>query len=590
VWNSASASLQKSLDKSARGWRDKIYHDPNTSGHKLKRTAMSADGVLNFLVGSDKITAPAQHVSNASALRASLIGFFLAFREHVLATRGGLDLLLLDDPQELLDQHNRAKMGAAIVSLGAQKSQILVTTYDKQFAQIIIEEGNSGSRVSHYSVHAVNAQRDRVEIARSRQHVDEMRSAFESVVDDHQAATNYANATRIYLETRLRDLFDDPVYPAYAAAASKPGFGDHLDHLRSLVTNPPNDLFRHQLVSGFARNPALVSSHDCYRVLNDSHHNPSSVSYDRVKSVSSLMRELGKTVELMHQAFRDWRWQNRLPEMVANDNLPIPVAMQPASFQLLICPDLAAFTGGELTVPSQDSASDVFDSSWFADKSLFYIRSTNLGFAIPPGSTAIVETMPGDARDRNLVIARKTGETLARRLFRQKGVNGYALAAETPDPRLSPPTRLVKADEYAIHRIVGCLFVDISPPQSTREAVEIQSDEILSAIQVAYRLDKESAVPMALPRQLLLGGKTILGNEFGQHEGKIAAVALKDGRQILKRIGAALSAQYPFVRHFETVGGLGDSIVLQTEEVEGSIFDAPVVDQARLAVGVIYEP
>ena len=36
------------------------------------------------------ISAPAQHVSNASALRASLVAFFFAFWEYILKVRGGL--------------------------------------------------------------------------------------------------------------------------------------------------------------------------------------------------------------------------------------------------------------------------------------------------------------------------------------------------------------------------------------------------------------------------------------------------------------------------------------------------------------------
>jgi recombinational DNA repair ATPase RecF len=582
-------ALQKALDSRARSWRDKIYHDPNSSGHKLKRTSMSADGVIDFHVGSETITAPAQHVSNASALRSGLIGFFLAFREHVLNARGGLDIVLFDDPQELLDQHNREKMGAALIELASLKSQIIITTYDKRFAQIVVEEGTANAKVSHYSLHAVNAQRNRIEISPARHHVDEKRAHFESNLDDHQAAADYANATRIYLETRLRDLFDDPIYPAYASNSSKPGFGDHLDHLRGLVATPPNDLFRHPLIQGFAKNPALVSSHDCYRVLNDSHHNPSSVSYGRVKAIAAPLRDLSRTVELMHQAFRDWRWRNKLPESVANDNLPALKAIDTKLFKLPICPDLAAFTGGSMETASQEEPSEVFQSSWFTDKALFYVRADNLGFAIPAGSIAIAETTASDGRDRNLVIARKKGETLARRLFRQKDVVGYALAAETPDPRQSPPTKLVRADEYAIHRIVGCLFTEIVPPQSSREAVELEKGDILSGIEAIYRLVKESAVPLALPGQILLGGKVILGSEFGQYEGRIAALTLHDGSHVLKRIGGTVAKKHAYARHFETIGGLGQSVVLQTEQVEDSAFDAPVIEHARLAIGVIYE-
>ncbi len=50
---------------------------------------MSVKGVIEIQVGSEHSKAPAQHVSNASALRASLVGFYLAYWEHVLKNRGG---------------------------------------------------------------------------------------------------------------------------------------------------------------------------------------------------------------------------------------------------------------------------------------------------------------------------------------------------------------------------------------------------------------------------------------------------------------------------------------------------------------------
>ena len=43
--------------------------------------ALDARGVLELKVGRNGVTAPAQHISNASALRGALLGFFLAFRD-----------------------------------------------------------------------------------------------------------------------------------------------------------------------------------------------------------------------------------------------------------------------------------------------------------------------------------------------------------------------------------------------------------------------------------------------------------------------------------------------------------------------------
>ncbi len=77
---------------------------------------MGRKGELDLVVQAGGVAAPAQHVTNASALRASLVAFFLAFWEYVLKERGGLTTLILDDPQELLDDENRERLAAALVS------------------------------------------------------------------------------------------------------------------------------------------------------------------------------------------------------------------------------------------------------------------------------------------------------------------------------------------------------------------------------------------------------------------------------------------------------------------------------------------
>src|SRR3546814_12806399 len=59
------------------------YHNSYPmAGHALRDTAMDVRGVLDIRVGFEQASAPAQHISNASALRASLMGFFLAFWEQ----------------------------------------------------------------------------------------------------------------------------------------------------------------------------------------------------------------------------------------------------------------------------------------------------------------------------------------------------------------------------------------------------------------------------------------------------------------------------------------------------------------------------
>lgn len=101
-------ALRAKLHNRSEHWRRAIYRNATGFAPDLTGTGMDARGVLELKVGREGVTAPAQHVSNASALRGALLGFFLAFREHVLTTRGGLSLLVLDDPQNARQRQSRA--------------------------------------------------------------------------------------------------------------------------------------------------------------------------------------------------------------------------------------------------------------------------------------------------------------------------------------------------------------------------------------------------------------------------------------------------------------------------------------------------
>ncbi len=253
-----------------------------------------------------------------------------------------------------------------------------------------------------------------------------------------------------------------------------------------------------------------------------------------------------------------------------------------------IHPDLAAFTG-PTKGGSQDVPSDSFAGVWFENKSLFYLRNENLGFAAPATSIVVVESEPKPGHDRNLVIVLHRGDVLARRLFRPQGdAIAFALAAQTPDPRKSPPTRMIDPEEAQIHRVMGVLFDDLPPPTGKQEAVQIAHAPSLRRVETAYRVRDDSALPLALPGQIVLGGPTILPADLGAHEVRFVALTLNDGSSILKRVGPTLPGVVA-LRLFESIGGLGASEVILTEPVEGPFGNVRVMAFVREVLGVIYE-
>ena len=210
-----------------------------------------------------------------------------------------------------------------------------------------------------------------------------------------------------------------------------------------------------------------------------------------------------------------------------------------------------------------------------------------MGFAIPSGSVAIVDVEPYPGRDQNLVIARHGGQVFARRLIRSPNSIGVSLAAQLPDPRTPRPSLTFDESKLRLHRIIGSIFTDMPPPAGGNEAGQVSEVPELSQVAIAYCVREESAIPLALPGQIILGGAEIDATQLDLWEGHLVAVTLADGSSLFKRVGGRLAGGLAHLRQFESIGGLGSSIVVTTEGMEGA--DTPVMISARRVIGVLYE-
>ena len=139
-----------------------------------------------------------------------------------------------------------------------------------------------------------------------------------------------------------------------------------------------------------------------------------------------------------------------------------------------------------------------------------------------------------------------------------------------------------------LYRIVGAIFTDMPPSVGGGEATPIANAPELTRIETAYRVREDSAIPLALPGQVILGGAELSSNDLNAWEGKLVAVTLKDGTSVFKRVGARLGGPLDHLRQFETIGGLGSSIVIATETID-DMASMPVMASARRVLGVLYE-
>jgi hypothetical protein len=145
---------------------------------------------------------------------------------------------------------------------------------------------------------------------------------------------------------------------------------------------------------------------------------------------------------------------------------------------------------------------------------------------------------------------------------------------------------LLPEAEVAIHQVVGIIFdhaITVGPGQE--EAVQVDANSALKRVEIAFRVVDDSAVPLALNKQVVLGGAKIELAKLDRHKDALVALALDDGSSILKRVGGALPYELAHLRQFESIGGLGSSQVLSVGKTHKGFQS---VTNARVIIGVLY--
>lgn len=584
--------LQSKLQDSTQKWRDRVYLNAySKSGHALADTNVAPEGALSITVGSNGVLAPAQHVSNASALRASLFGFYIAFWEYVIKQRGGLQLMILDDPQELLDEENEERLAETLPELAKINAQLFVTTHDQQFATMVARVGTSSGMIEHRSVHPVNIDRPILQTPLAVGDLENKKNEYLRDKDDSTVSQDYLAECRIFIEARLADLFNDP---AYTSNNHKPTLSTYLGKARSLMKhNPGHELFNSVAVRRFCNDAALQDGSECLKLLNKSHHEAKrSIMPSEINGISEDLNRLTKLSENLHTEFRQWRRREPTTTNVSSINKNTIKPINKPELNVSIFPDLAAFTTQSPVEASQDVDDELFSGNWFIDKALFYLRNDMFGFSAPAGSIVIVEIDEEPPSDQSLVIAKYKGKTLARRLLRDNINSGIVtLATVTSDPKMRPPSIVVPVNEVQLYRVVGVLFNGIPPSgiSNKHDAIQLESTDIMEKIKTCHRVKDNSAVPLALNNQLVLGGTELKSDKLSSHEGTYVALSLKGGGGLFKRVGKVLPGELKHLCQFESIGGQGSSEIVALGEPPSFSNEFPVIESARLVVGVIYE-
>ena len=113
----------------------------------------------------------------------------------------------------------------------------------------------------------------------------------------------------------------------------------------------------------------------------------------------------------------------------------------------------------------------------------------------------------------------------------------------------------------------------------------VDPGDVLKRIEIGFRVVDDSAVPLALEKQVVLGGSRIEISELTRHKDALVALTLDDGSSIFKRVGTALPGELAHLLQFESIGGLGSSQILSVGKPHKGFRS---VINARAIIGVLY--
>lgn len=577
--------LMRTLTEATTTWKGQLYQPAYTGAPKVVDTNVASDGTLSMQAETGGTMTAAQHVCNASDLRATMLAFLFAFWQELTNRRGGLSLLLFDDLQELFDPENRQRVATTIAEMIAENAQIVVTTNDNQFGRLLYSAAVhkvGKDSIDRLRILPAKTATARIALDHFVEYIDEKRKAFEENENDDQSARDYVSQLRIHIENRLADFFDEPD----DRLPDQPTLSDYINAVRRRV-NSGLAAFNSRPFRRLVDGPEFQGGSEFVRIMNESHHGRAHlITYHDVYRIRDDCKRVLDTVHSAHEEYQRWLRREATDQMP--DRPVLPCQRRDLSFT---APLVLATAAAAADSPNWETAAEPFNCDWLTHHAIYINRTENLGFACPQNCRVIVD-LDGDVPVNNsLVVAHVGNQTYIRRLLEvHQGRGQVVLASENIDPMRRPPTHVLRLTEVRLLNIVGVLFDDT--PRYGLERKEAVPDEVcdtLSRVEIAFRARGDSALPLVLGDQILLGGRGVSPREMSEFEGKFVALATTEGN-IFKRVGP-LVAGIAHVRQFEAIGGRGDSHVVRMEGREDDPLERlSMYLDAREILGVIYRP
>jgi hypothetical protein len=566
------SGLIQALDQDTRDWLAKIYSPHYRGGPSYSGFDPGDEKGLGLRAGIGDMKVPAYQVMNAALLRACVWAFVFSLWEHIRAQSGGIDCMLLDDPQTHFDPMNAENLAAIIPLMPEHHMRPVITSNDHRFLAAIRDKLHRRSSDppswQAWLLNPISRSRLTAGVSPSVEDVFELQEEWKDDENNTAKAQAFVNKVRLYVENRLWDLLaTDPI------VMHKPTLAHLLGALRGARKNgePP---FEEPPFEALLNHPALKDNASFYEIINKAHHRLHEITPHQAGQVNELFGAIDRLLRSCSASYA--RFMGRLTREDSDLFLTeIPNAPDPVKFEKLLFPVLGDVSArSSFDALASTAETQTFDISELGPLALYGVRSPGLG-ALALQGQIIMASLDKEACDGDPVIALYGDRIFARRLFTdRRDTSRIVLACDRSGTEKVPPAEVLPRAKTRIMPIVGVLY-DQERFGGKEEACPVDGCKLLHRNLLAAQVVDDSAYPIIGngDRVLLEAIKNPTPEEIARLEDRIVvAVAAQAGDSFayLKRLGGEI---YPGVRILENVGLKGSAlaITVKAESAAGEL-------------------
>ncbi len=494
-------------------------------------------------------------VANTSWLRAVLWAFVFSLREEAVAQIGTdpFPLFVFDDPQSTFDAEHRHRWGQYIASLqsGPAKAQIILTTYDETFLELIKVGGvvgrqamlaTAGTELGHIGIFEGAS-------------IDRKWSGTQTL-NTPAAGSDYIGKVRVYVEGLLRLMLrgEDVAVSSAVRGFVVGNCRDKINYLNTKGIAPWDRPQFKKLVSVLENNLPPIKHMEMAHHASGTHLGMAE-AIDVEKHWREKLRpalengfRLAREHHLLHGGLK------ALHEGSVTVALPEGYSATVKTIPLQVLGRAAAFSDGRVA----DGRFDFDEFGATAQKSIVLGRHFAYRLTAPTlepvartGDMLLVRES-GEPPAKSLVVALSGDRILARRFEISENYSDVAvLTAQAINPsQIAPPVIAHKAT-FTLHKIIGVIYEEktwCAPAMSDMEVCECAGESILPGLASKalglVEVIGQSAEPHALNGQyLIIGKESTVEEALKTLDGKPIIAADTDDNRYFKRLRVTASDQ-----------------------------------------------